>query len=156
MPEETLLSIEQFHKKMGVDLFNFVWTMMEKSDRTIDDDDTMIHAAHASAHHWKQFGKPVNRARSEWQCSRVYTVLGRAEPALHHARRCLEICEASPDALEDWDLPFAHEALARAYSVAGELDEAHAHIARARELASSVMDDEDKALIESDLSTIAT
>ena len=29
----------------------------------------------------------------EHSVSRVYVVLGRAEPALHHARRCLELCE---------------------------------------------------------------
>ena len=56
----------------------------------------------------------------------LYTVLGRAEPALHHARRCLELCEANPEAIEDWDLPYAYEALARAHALAGEADEARA------------------------------
>ena len=47
----------------------------------------MIHAAHASRYHWSQVGEPVNVAHGEWQCSHVYAALGRAEPALHHARR---------------------------------------------------------------------
>ena len=46
-------------------------------------------AARASRFHWGEVGEPVNRVRGEWQCSRVYAVLGRAEPALWHARRCL-------------------------------------------------------------------
>ena len=107
------------HRRLGVDLFNKAWTLMEKSDRTPEDDDELIHCAHASAYHWLQVGTQANRARSEWQCSRVYTILGRAEPALQHAQRCLAICEAAPDALEEWDLPFAYEALARAHAVAG-------------------------------------
>ena len=76
----------------------------------------MIHCAHASAYHWLQVGTPANRARSEWQCSRVHAILGHVEPALRHARRCLEIVEANPDEMEDWDLPAAYEALgARAH-----------------------------------------
>jgi len=144
------------HRRLGIDLFNKTWTLMEKDDRSVADDDEMIHCAHASAYHWMHAGTAANRARSEWQCSRVYTVLGRAEPALHHARRCLEICEANPEALEDWDLPFAHEAMARAHSTAGEAAEAQAHLERARELASNVMEEEDRNLLEADLATIRT
>jgi DNA-binding transcriptional MerR regulator len=144
------------HRRLGVDLFNKTWTLIEKDDRTVEDDDELIHCAHASAYHWLHVGTQANRARSEWQCSRMYTVLGRAEPALHHARRCLEICEASPEALEDWDLPFAHEALARAHAVAGETDEARRHLERARELAAAVRDEDERGLLEADLATIRT
>ena len=58
----------------------------------------MIHAAHASRYHWGEVGDDVNLARGEWQCSRVYAVLGRGEPALWHARRCVEIAEADAEA----------------------------------------------------------
>ena len=144
------------HRRLGIDLFNKTWTLMEKDDRTPEETDELIHCAHASAYHWLHAGTAANRARSEWQCSRMYTVLGRPEPALHHARRCLELCEANPDALEDWDLPFAHEALARAYSVAGDPVEARRHLERARELAGSVLEEEDRRLLEADLATIRT
>ena len=144
------------HRQLGVDLFNKTWTLMEKESRTREEDDEMIHCAHASAYHWLQAGTAANRARSEWQCSRMYTVLGRAEPALHHAQRCLEICESAPEALEEWDLPFAYEALARAHAVAGDAAEAQRYVARARELAAAVIDEDDRGLIESDLATIVT
>jgi DNA-binding transcriptional MerR regulator len=144
------------HRRLGVDLFNKTWTLMEKEGRTPADDDELIHCAHASAYHWLHVGTPANRARSEWQCSRMYTVLGRAEPALHHAHRCLEICEASPEALEDWDLPFAHEALARAHATAGNAEQARLHVARARELTAAVTDEDDRGLLEADLATIRT
>ena len=63
-------------RRLGVDLFNKTWTLMEKTDRTLEEDDEMIHCAHASAYHWLQVGTPANRARSEWQCSRVHAILG--------------------------------------------------------------------------------
>jgi len=144
------------HRQLGVDLFNKTWTLMEKEARTPEEDDEMIHCAHASAYHWLHAGTAANRARSEWQCSRMYTVLGRPSPALDHARRCLEICESEPDTMADWDLPFAHEALARAHALAGERSEAERHLARARELAAAVTDEDDRAQVESDLATIVT
>jgi len=47
--------------------------------------------------------------------SRVYAVLGRAEPARHHAQRVLDVC--LENGIGDWDLGFAYEALARAAAV---------------------------------------
>jgi DNA-binding transcriptional MerR regulator len=142
------------HRRLGVDLFNKTWALMEKEDRTPEETDEMLHCAHASSYHWLQVGTQANRARSEWQCSRVYTVLGRAEPALYHARRCLEICEASPEALEDWDLPFAYEALARAHAAAGDAAESERCLARARELGAKIEDREDRELLEADLASV--
>ena len=141
-------------RRLAVDLFNHAWTLMRLPERTPEQDDELIHAAHASRHHWGEVGTAANLARGEWQLSRVYATLGRAEPALHHARRCLAYCEASPEALEDWDLPYAYEALARAHALAGETAEAERFAARARELGAQVADAEDREHLEEDLQTL--
>jgi hypothetical protein len=141
-------------RQLAVELFNRGWTLMETDERTEEQDDELINTAHASAYHWTQVGTPANRARSEWQLSRVYTVLDRPEPALHHARRCLAYCEENPEAIEDWDLPYAHEALARAHALAGEADVAGRHAAAARELAAGVAGAEDRVHLEADLGTL--
>jgi hypothetical protein len=139
-------------KELGIELFNKTWALLETPQ---PDPDELLHCAHASAYHWMEAGGTVaNRARSEWQCSRVYAVLGRGEPALHHARRCLELCESAPDEIEEFDLPFAYEALARAYSVAGDEGEAQAWLERARAAGEKIADEDDRVLLESDLSTI--
>jgi hypothetical protein len=140
------------HRQLGVDLFNHVWTLLGKAERTQAEDDEMLHAAHASRHHWAQVGTPANAARGEWQCSRVYTVLGRAEPAVHHARRCLELCEAN--AIGDWDLAFAHEALARAYALAGDDEHAARHKRLAREAGDAIADPEDREHFDEDYATL--
>jgi hypothetical protein len=141
-------------RQLAVDLFNRTWKLMELPGRTAEQDDELIHAAHASRHHWAAVGTPANLARGEWQLSRVYVVLGRPEPALYHARRCLAYCEGSPEALEDWDLPYAHEALARAHGLAGDADKAARHAAQARELAQRVADPEDRDHLKEDLATL--
>jgi hypothetical protein len=136
------------HRQLGVDLFNEVWRLMQ----TREDDDRMIHAAHASRFHWGEAPecKPENLARGEWQISRVYTVAGLAEPALRHAQRCLDICEAND--LGDWDLAYAFEAVARAYKTAGKDPEAKAYEKLAAE--APIADDDDREQLLNDLATL--
>ena len=136
-------------RQLGVDLFNEVWRLME----TREDDERMVNAAHASAFHWAAAPecKPENRARSEWQISRVYTVLGRGEPAVWHAQRCLEWCESA--GIDDWDLAYAYEALARAHAVSGT-GEADAWKAKAREAGDAIADEEDREHFEEDYATL--
>ena len=148
------MAISDDRRKLAVDLFNHVWTLMETENRSPEQDDEMIHAAHASRHHWAEVGTGANLARGEWQISRVYVTLGRAEPAMYHAGRCLAYCEASADDLADWDLAYAYEALARAHAVAGNRDEAQRFAARARELAELVEDAEDREHLAEDLATL--
>ena len=114
----------------------------------------MIHMAHASRYHWGQVpdATPAHRARGEWQISRVYSVLGRAEPAMHHARRVLDLCEEN--GIADWDLGFAYEAIARAYAVAGNAAQAREFTDRSLAAAEDIAEDEDRDLLLADLETI--
>jgi hypothetical protein len=139
-------------RQLGVELYNDTWRLLESRE----DDDELVHQAHSSAYHWLKAPEcePRNRARSEWLCSRVYSVVGRAEPALHHAQRSFEICKQNPDNVEDWDLAFAHEALARANGLAGNEDEARRYRERGRELADAIADPEDKEIVLKDLATL--
>jgi hypothetical protein len=145
---------EVAHRRLGVDLFNDVWTLLEKDERTQEEDDLMLHRAHASTYHWLVAPecKPENRARGEWICSRVYSVLRRAEPALHHATRCVQICEQH--GIGDFDIAFAHEAVARAHLVGGDEDEARRWARSARELARAIAEDDDRELLERDLASL--
>ena len=139
-------------RSLAVGLFNRVWQLLEMVDRTPDQDDEMVHAAHASRYHWGEVGDARNRAIGEWQISRVYAVLGRGEPALHHARRCLEITQ-SADA-GTWLLASAYEALARASAVAGDRDAAAGWRARAVEQLPRIEDPDDREIVEQDIATL--
>jgi hypothetical protein len=139
-------------RRLAATLFNRVWDLLERPERTAAEDDTMLHAAHASRYHWGEVGEPVHRARGEWQISRVYAVLGRAEPALHHATRCRELVERH--GLSPFDRGYAHEAIARALRLAGRTVEATEHLDRATAAADQVTDDEDRRLLTTDLAEL--
>ena len=135
--------------RRGALLFNEVWALLDQPDR---DDALLLHTAHASAFHWRSVGSPQHLARSEWLCSRVYAVLGRAEPSRWHAQRVLDLCRQH--GIADWDLAFAYEALARAASVAGDANGTASYLQLAREHGEQIADQEDKDLLGKDLASI--
>jgi DNA-binding transcriptional MerR regulator len=139
---------------LAAQLFNETWRLLEREGRTRDDDDRMIHTAHASRYHWGQVltVTPAHLARGEWLISRVYAVLERAEPALFHARRVLDVCQEN--GIGDFDLAFAYEALARASAVAGDAARAREYTDQALAAAEDVADDEDRDLVLADLETV--
>jgi len=141
-------------RALAVELFNRTWELLELAERTPEQVDEMIHSAHASCAYWLQVGAPANGARGEWQCARVYATLGRAEPALWHARRCLELTEAGGEGFEDWDLPGAQQAMAHAHLAAGDLEEARWWAVLAREGASRIEDPEDREIIQGQIAEL--
>jgi uncharacterized protein YndB with AHSA1/START domain len=136
-----------WHRRAAIEANSGVYELLDNTCRGADDDARMVHMAHASAHHWAIAGGVEHRARAEYLCSHVYAYLGRAEPALLHARRCIGLCDDA--GLQDFDRAFAHEAMARALACAGELDAAALHLVAAR--AVPIADPEDHAICEADL-----
>jgi DNA-binding transcriptional MerR regulator len=156
MPPKTEDPLDaETHRTVAVSLFNHVWTLLEVEQRTPEQDDEMVHAAHASCWHWRRVGAPDEPQRlavGEWQCSRVYSVLGRPEPALHHARRCLALTESHE--MEDWVAASGAEAMARAHRAAGDRAAFEEWRARAVAATAAIADPEDREVIEGDIETL--
>jgi hypothetical protein len=140
------------HRALGVELYNKTWELLEGGAAP----EAAVDAAHASAFHWSHAtgATTANRARSHWLCSHVYAVLGRPEPALHHAERCLALVQGVPEEMEDFDLPSAYEGLARAYAAAGLGDEARRFAELGRAEAAKIADAEDREHLESQLASV--
>jgi hypothetical protein len=143
---------QELHKKLAVDLFNLVWDLLDKEERTREEDDRMLHAAHASRFHWGEIGTPLQFERGEWQISRVYAVLNRPQGAIYHAQRCLDICTANQ--IGDFDIAFAYEALARAYAIAGESEKSREYVRLAEQAAEQIEGGDDRDYFMSELATV--
>ena len=120
----------EFHKKTAAKCFNGAWDYLDKKDRTTDDEQQMLHLAHASRYHWSFIGSAKNFAVGDWQLSRVYAALNEPRLALHFAKSALEITEKNNLAE---NLPSAYEGMARAYAIAKEKQSARDYIKKARE-----------------------
>lgn len=137
------------HRERGIEINNDTWRYIEMAERSDEDDEAMIRSAFAARYHWSFAARRTvaNDARGEWLLAKVHVLAGRHETGLHYGRRCLAAVEQG--GLADFDLAYAHEAIARALAALGRTDEAAGHLATAR--AVPIADPEDRALVESDL-----
>ncbi len=140
-------------RAQAVALFNHAWSLLDLPERTPAEDFDLIHCTHASRWHWGRAGGPQEWAIGEWQCSRAYAVLGRPEPATVHAQRCVALC--TEYGLDGYIVASAHEALARAHMVGGDLGAARIERDIAADLAARLEDLEDRAVVEGDLATLS-
>ena len=150
--EVPVLLDRETERRLAAELFNQTWRLLEMESRTPDQDDEMLHCAHASRYHWGRVGQPVHLARGEWQVSRVYSVLERGAPAAFHASRCLAI--AQTHRLDPFDVAVAYEALARAALVRGDRAEAERFAEEARRAGAGISDEEDLQILTGDLATL--
>lgn len=143
---EEKFTLAEADEPFGKQLHSLTWTLLEKTSRTPDEDELMLHAAHASLYHWLQVGTAVHHQRGIWMIARVHTVLGNRDQALRYANRCMELTNAHGDLLEDFDIAFAWEAIARTQALAGHQAEAQKALARAIELGEAIVDEEDREI----------
>ena len=108
-------TLDESHEIFAVDFFNNTWDFLDKPERVYEENEVMLNLAHASLMHWSIIGEPINMQRGEWMVAHVYTILGRKEPALHHAQNCLNI--TGKFGFDDFDLAFAYEEYARALAL---------------------------------------
>ncbi len=139
-------------RALAVALFNRVWELLERADRTAADDQELVNSAHASRLHWTSIGTPRHLAIGDWQISRVYSTLGRPEPAVHHARLCLDNARVVTG--ETWLLASAYEGLARAYAAAGDRAAATEWKDKAVAQLELVTDPDDREIVEQDIASL--
>jgi tetratricopeptide (TPR) repeat protein len=123
-----------------------VWELLDKAERSAEEDEEMLAAAYASLYHWLVAGTAVNRQRGHWLIARVHSRLGYGEEALRHARRCLELTTQQPELMADFDVAFACEGMARAYAVLENETEARAYLLKAEEAGRLISDPEDRTI----------
>lgn len=140
------------HRRIAVEANNSTWDILAKPVAEISEEEAeeMTRRAYAAAYHWQRAEgfTPANDARAEWLLSRVWSVRGNGDVALGHARRCLAICESTD--LVDFDLAYAHEAMARALACIGDSEGARQHKNCA--LTVEIADPQDKAQVDADIS----
>ena len=152
MTNEPISDIESAHKYFSATCFNMAWELIEKTDRTAEEDERMIRLSQASLWHWTQRPDCTNKNLSigYWQASRIYALLDQADNALRYAQICLEVSREE----EPFCLGYAYEALARAESIAGRREKTEEYLAEARRLAVAISNSEDKQLLLNDLQAI--
>ena len=147
----------QFHKATAVSCFNATWDYLELTERSKDQEMTMLSLAHTSWYHWSvlidnEMGSDVNKARSYWLISRVYATLKDFKNALLYGTSSLEVC--TENGIGDFDLAFGYEAIARAYKVGENRSEKEKYLALAQEKGELITKKEDREWFYKNLTSL--
>jgi tetratricopeptide (TPR) repeat protein len=148
------VDLEKAHRHFSADCYNQAWEYIDKPARTPEEDERMLMLSMASFWHWTQRPDCTagNLSIGYWQLARVYTLLGRLEPARHYCHRCLE--ESQKEGTLPFHKGYAYEALARAEQAAGDTNKVKEFLALAREVSETMTDPDDKMQLLADLATI--
>ncbi len=83
----------------------------------------------------------------------MYTILGETAPAIKHAKRCLELAEEHKSQMEDFDIAYAYEGIARANALVGDRKSAQRYLEMAEAAGEVIADPKDKEIFMGDLET---
>jgi uncharacterized protein YndB with AHSA1/START domain len=138
----------EWHRAQAIEANNGCWEVIE-ADRGAGHDEELLRRAYAAAYHWQRAaGRSVaNEVRSRWMLSKAHLLAGAPSRALHYAEECMALCVES--GIADFDIAYAHDALARAHHALGDPAAAAHHQAAARSV--PIADPEDEAVLAADL-----
>jgi len=146
--------LEAAHQFFAAHCFNAAWDLMEKSNRTAEENEQMLRLSLASHWHWTQRNDYTAKTQSiaYWQTARIYALLSQADNARRYAQLCLKTGH-NQDVAPIY-LAYAYEALARAEAVAGNKQEMARYLAEARQIANTIAESDSKQQLLDDLATI--
>ena len=147
-------NLQSAHRYFSARCFNRAWDLIDKPDRTPEEDEEMLRLSLAAHWHWTQRDDytPTNASIGHWQTSRIYALRGQPENAHRYGLLCLAASQS--EGVSPFYLGYAYEALARAEAIAGDREKMQIHLAAARRLADSVTKAEDRQALLDDLATI--
>ena len=141
------------HREIGVDRFNGTWDLIDKgAARTPDDDVELLLSAMTSRWHWARAGGPEEIATGDWLIAHAACLVGLGDLALLFARRNLELAEAQ--GWGGWRLASAHEGMARACALTGDVDGRSFHVDACEAALADEPDAEESAVIREQLATV--
>jgi hypothetical protein len=154
MADEPDFDVAKAHEHFSVTCFNKAWELIEKPDRTPEEDEDMVRTSLASHWHWTQREDctATNASVGYWQTSRIYAILGSADNARRYGHLCLETAK-DKEALP-FCLGYAYEALARAELVARDRKKMEEYLQEARTAADNIPNADAKKRLLDDLATI--
>ena len=140
------------HQYFAIQTFNGAWELIDKPDRTPDDDAEMLQRAFASRWHWGAVGGREQTATGDWQIAHCASLLGFGALALTYASRALATAER--EGWTDWPMASMLEGMARAAAAAGDTELHAKYYALATEAVAAIVEDEERNVIASQLATV--
>lgn len=142
------------HKHFSTDCFNKCWKLIEKKNRTPEDEEDMVLLTHASLWHWTQRDdyQPMNLSVAYWQLGRVYCQTKNTPMARHYGQKCVEI--SIENNMPPFYVGYGYEVLAHASALEANAGEAREYLRLAGEQIEKITVDKNKKLLQADLEKV--
>ena len=139
---EAPFDLPRAHRWFAVECNNAAWDLLERPIRTVEETEQMLHAAHASVHHWLAAGDDLNRLRGMVLLANVYAGASLAEGAVRFAEQALSLSNSAGETQSAFDRATTLAAASRAHSVSGDGARANEFFALAQQAAEKLEPDE--------------
>jgi len=144
--------VARWQRRLAAQANNRPWRLAESSDRSPQEDEEMLQAAHAASYFWRIVGNANNRAHASQLVAHVYALLGLPRPAAHY------FSQAEPVFLQQECAPWERAcALAVKANVAASAGQADVHARcyfEAERLIAALPDAEDREILNATLRVV--
>lgn len=135
-----------WQRRFAAEANDRAWALGEQLQRTADESEAMIQAAHAASYLWRIVGDDRQQAHADQLLAHAYALAGIQGPAQRYGARALAFFTTAASA--PWELALAHAVAANVAACTGNTRAHRAHHATARQRVDALLDPEDKRILE--------
>jgi hypothetical protein len=147
-PEEVAL----WQRRLASQANNRAWTLADMLHRSPDDDEEMLHAAHAAMYFWNIVGTPANHAHAALLLAHVYALLKLPGPAAQYLSQSWP--HVTQQDCAPWEIAFANAVAANVASAEGNEAAYAKHYSDAQAAAAHMTDPETRAMFAATLRVV--
>ena len=147
-PEDLAL----WQRRLASQANNRAWALAEALHRSPEEDEEMLHAAHAAIYFWNIIGKPSNHAHAAQLLAHVCALLKLPQQAAHYLSKSLPYFmqnDCSPS-----EVAFAHAVAANVAYAVGDPESHAMHYSQAQAAIAHVSNAEERKIFEATLRVI--
>jgi hypothetical protein len=138
-----------WQRRLASQANNRAWTLAEQSSRTPEEDEDMLHAAHAAMFFWNLVGNAGQKAHAVQLLAHVCATLKRGDEAAAYLARSSPVLMAA--SAEDWERALAHAVAAHVAAARGDAVRHAEHYRQATQQVAALPDAQDRAILEATL-----
>lgn len=144
-PDETSL----WQRRLASQANNRAWTLAELASRTAEEEEELLHAAHAAAYFWNLIGNNSQKAHAALLAAHAHATLRMPKSAQRFLNRALAGFAAQ--ALAPWEQVLLSAVRAHVAAVSGQIQEHRTQYSAAMADLASLADPDDRSILEATL-----
>ena len=141
-----------WRRRLAVQANNRAWSLSERLNRSAEEEQDMLEAAHAAMFFWRMVGNESNLAHAQQLLAHVYALRGEGgEAERYHDQSFTYFQGGECDA---WEVALSHCVAANVAAATGDAVRHAAQLALARSTTVALTDPEDRKIIEATLAVV--